>query len=81
MVGLRPQGLPETPRIRDCFQRYAAAAGAMPEEFQAGIASRTHAKRLSTLAELTDAAVFLGSDGAAGLTGTILNLSMGNLGD
>jgi enoyl-[acyl-carrier-protein] reductase (NADH) len=44
-------------------------------------AGRTHTRRLSTLAELADVAVFVASDQASGMTGTTVNLSMGSLDD
>jgi NAD(P)-dependent dehydrogenase (short-subunit alcohol dehydrogenase family) len=81
VVGLRPQGIPETGRIRESFRRYAEASGMSWEQFQESLASRTHTRRLSTLAEMANAAVFLASDAASGMTGTVVNLSMGSLDD
>jgi enoyl-[acyl-carrier-protein] reductase (NADH) len=37
----------------------------------------THLRRLSTLAELADAAVFMASDQASAITGTVVNLTGG----
>jgi enoyl-[acyl-carrier-protein] reductase (NADH) len=45
------------------------------------LASRTHARRLMTLAELANVAAFLASDQASGMTGTTVNLTMGSLDD
>jgi NAD(P)-dependent dehydrogenase (short-subunit alcohol dehydrogenase family) len=81
VVGLRPQGMPETGRIKESFGLYAEASGMAWEQFQALLASRTHTRRLSTLAELADVAVFMASDQASGMTGTVVNLSMGSLDD
>jgi len=81
VVGVRPQGIPETPRIKGSFEQYAAASGTTWEQFHEALASRTHGKRLSTLEELANAAVFLASDRASGMTGTTVNLSMGSLDD
>ena len=81
VLGLRPQGIPETTRIREAFGIYARASGRTWEQFQESLAGRTHTGRLSTLAELAQTAVFMASDQAAGMTGTILNLSMGSLDD
>jgi enoyl-[acyl-carrier-protein] reductase (NADH) len=50
-------------------------------EFHESLASRTHSRRLSSLAELANTAVFLASDHASGMTGTTVNLSMGSLDD
>ena len=81
VVGLRPQGMPETGRIRESFELYAKASGMTWEQFHELGAARTHTGRLSTLAELANVAVFMASDQASGMTGTIVNLSMGGLGD
>ncbi|WP_163505677.1 SDR family NAD(P)-dependent oxidoreductase [Fodinicola acaciae] len=81
VVGLRPQGMPDTPRIQKSFESYAAASGQSWQQFHDALASRTHTRRLSTLDDLANTAVFLASDKAAGLTGTTVNLSMGSLDD
>jgi NAD(P)-dependent dehydrogenase (short-subunit alcohol dehydrogenase family) len=81
VVGLRPQGMPETGRIRESFGRYAKASGTTWEQFQESLASRTHTRRLSTLAEMANVAVFMASDRATGMTGTGVILSMGSLDD
>jgi NAD(P)-dependent dehydrogenase (short-subunit alcohol dehydrogenase family) len=51
------------------------------EQWQESLASRTHPRRLSTLAELAEVAVFMASDKASGMTGTTVNLTMGSLDD
>jgi NAD(P)-dependent dehydrogenase (short-subunit alcohol dehydrogenase family) len=81
VIGLRCQGIPETERLRDGFALYAKASGMNWEQFHESIASRTHPRRLSTLAELADVTAFVASDRASGMTGTIVNLSMGSLDD
>jgi NAD(P)-dependent dehydrogenase (short-subunit alcohol dehydrogenase family) len=81
VVGLRPQGMPETRTIRDAYLPRAAASGMTWEQWQELLASRTHPRRLMTLAELANTAVFLASDRASGMTGTIVNLTMGSLDD
>jgi enoyl-[acyl-carrier-protein] reductase (NADH) len=40
-----------------------------------------NARRLSTLAELANVTAFIASDKASGMTGTIVNLSLGSLDD
>ena len=45
------------------------------------LVSRTHARRLMTLAEMANVAVFMASDKASGMTGTTVNLTMGSLDD
>jgi NAD(P)-dependent dehydrogenase (short-subunit alcohol dehydrogenase family) len=81
VVGLRPQGIPGTDSLREAFEPRAKASGMTLEQFQELGASRTHTRRLSTLAELANAAVFMASDQASGMTGTTINLSMGGLDD
>jgi NAD(P)-dependent dehydrogenase (short-subunit alcohol dehydrogenase family) len=81
VVGLRPQGMPETARIKESFGTYAKASGMTWEQFHELLASRTHTRRLSTLEEMANMAVFMASDKASGMTGTIVNLSMGSLDD
>jgi NAD(P)-dependent dehydrogenase (short-subunit alcohol dehydrogenase family) len=77
VVCLMPNAMPETPTIRESFTRYAKTAGVTPAEYQARIAGMTHLGRLTTLAELADAAAFLASDQASAMTGTVVNLSGG----
>ena len=79
VVGLRPQAIPETARIRDGFESYAEASGTTWDRFHDSLASRTHTRRLSTLVELANVAVFMASDEASGMTGTTVNLAMGSL--
>jgi NAD(P)-dependent dehydrogenase (short-subunit alcohol dehydrogenase family) len=81
VVGLRPQGIPGTDSLREAFEPRAEASGMTLEQFQELGASRTHPRRLSTLAELANMAVFMASDKASGMTGTTVNLSMGSLDD
>jgi NAD(P)-dependent dehydrogenase (short-subunit alcohol dehydrogenase family) len=81
VVGLRPQGIPETDSLKEAFEPRAKASGMTLEQFQEVGASRTHTRRLSTLAELANVAVFVASDKATGMTGTVVNLSMGSLDD
>jgi NAD(P)-dependent dehydrogenase (short-subunit alcohol dehydrogenase family) len=81
VVGLRPQGIPETATLREAFEVRAKASGMTLEQFQEVGASRTHPRRLSTLAEVANVAVFVASDQASGMTGTTVNLSMGTLDD
>ena len=80
VVGLRPHAIPETGTIQRVFQLKAAKTMSW-EQWQQGLASRTHAGRLSTLAEVGATAAFLASDAASGFTGTMVNLSLGALDD
>jgi NAD(P)-dependent dehydrogenase (short-subunit alcohol dehydrogenase family) len=81
VVGLRPQAMPETDTIREAFEPRAAASGLSWEQWQQRLAGRTHGQRLMTLAELAGVAAFVASDRASGLTGTVVNLTMGSLDD
>jgi NAD(P)-dependent dehydrogenase (short-subunit alcohol dehydrogenase family) len=81
VVGLRPQAMPETDTIREAFEPRAAASGLSWEQWQQRLAGRTHGQRLMTLAELANVAAFVASDGASGMTGTTVNLTMGSLDD
>ena len=51
------------------------------EQFQEVLASKTHPRRLMTLAEMANVAAFMASDQASGMTGTSVNLSMGTVDD
>jgi NAD(P)-dependent dehydrogenase (short-subunit alcohol dehydrogenase family) len=81
VVGLRPQGLPETDTLKEAFEPRAKATGMTWEQFQQFLASRTHTRRLMTLDEMANVAVFMASDKASGMTGTTANLTMGSLDD
>jgi NAD(P)-dependent dehydrogenase (short-subunit alcohol dehydrogenase family) len=81
VVGLRPQAMPETRTIKDGFEPRAKATGMTWEQFQEMLASRTHPRRLMTLQEMANTAVFVASDKASGMTGTTVNLTMGRLDD
>ena len=81
VVGLRPQGMPESNTIKEVFGLHAKAWGITWEQFQELIARRTHTRRLTTLAEMANMAAFMASDRASGMTGTVVNLSMGSLDD
>jgi NAD(P)-dependent dehydrogenase (short-subunit alcohol dehydrogenase family) len=79
VVGLRPNGIPETSSLREVFE--AKATGKTWEQWQEFIAGMTHPRRLMTLEEMADMAAFIASDRASGMTGTTVNLTMGSLDD
>jgi NAD(P)-dependent dehydrogenase (short-subunit alcohol dehydrogenase family) len=81
VVGLRPYAMPETATIRDAFEPRAKASGMTWEQWQEMLASTTHSRRLMTLEEMANMAVFMASDKASGMTGTTVNLTMGRLDD
>ena len=81
VVGLRPYAMPETPTIRDAFEPRREASEMTWEQWQEMLASRTHPRRLMTLEEVANLAVFMASDKASGMTGTTVNLTLGRLSD
>ena len=81
VVGLRPQGMPETRTIKDAYAPRAKASGMTWEQWQDALAARTHPRRLMSLEEMANVAVFLASNKASGLLGTTLNLTMGSMDD
>jgi NAD(P)-dependent dehydrogenase (short-subunit alcohol dehydrogenase family) len=76
-VVLRSTGLPETKTIDVVFGIHADALGVSREQFQAMLESMSHRRRSTSLAELADAAVFVASDRAHAMTGTVANLTGG----
>jgi NAD(P)-dependent dehydrogenase (short-subunit alcohol dehydrogenase family) len=81
VVNLRPHGMPQTKVMREAFDLKAARGGMSWEQFQAFLANWSHPKRVMTLQEVANAAVFVASDKASGLMGTTLNLTMGGVPD
>jgi NAD(P)-dependent dehydrogenase (short-subunit alcohol dehydrogenase family) len=81
VVGLLPQGMPETRIIRDAYEPRKKASGMTWEHWQAMLASKTHPRRLMTLEEMANVAVFMASDKTGGMMGTTVNLTMGSLDD
>ncbi|HKX70796.1 MAG TPA: SDR family oxidoreductase [Acidimicrobiales bacterium] len=81
VVGPRPQGMPETRSLKEAFEPRAKASGMTWEQWQELLAGRNHARRLMTLEEMANMAVFIASDKASGMTGTVVNLTLGSLDD
>jgi len=81
VVGLRPHGMPETSMMKEVFELKASRIGMTWEQFQGYLASMTHTRRVMTLEEMANMAVFMASDKASGMTGTTVNLTMGSLDD
>ena len=59
VVGLRPQAMPETSTIKEAFEPRAKTSGLTWGSGEL-LASRNHARRLMTLAEMANVAVFMG---------------------
>jgi NAD(P)-dependent dehydrogenase (short-subunit alcohol dehydrogenase family) len=81
VVGLRPQAIPETATLREAFEARARVSTMTWEQFQESLAAKTHPRRLMTLEEMANVAVFVASDKASGMTGTTINLTMGSVDD
>ena len=67
--------------MKEVFELKAKASGMTWEQFQEYLASTTHPRRVMTLEEVANMAVFMASDKASGMTGTTVNLTMGSLDD
>jgi NAD(P)-dependent dehydrogenase (short-subunit alcohol dehydrogenase family) len=76
-VCLRTTGMPETRTIDIVFGIHAKVLGVPPEQMRAMFAGMNHRKRLTTLGELANAAVFVASDRATAWTGTVADLTGG----
>jgi NAD(P)-dependent dehydrogenase (short-subunit alcohol dehydrogenase family) len=81
VVCIRPHGMPETSTMKEVFEIKGKPAGTTWEQFTGYLASTTHTKRVMALDEMANVAAFVASDKASGLTGTIVNLTMGSLDD
>lgn len=79
VVAIRPHGIPETETMRHSYE--TRPPGMTWEQFEAFLASSTHPRRTMTLDETAGVAAFVASDRASGLTGTVVNLTMGSLDD
>jgi enoyl-[acyl-carrier-protein] reductase (NADH) len=76
-VCLLTTGIPETPLIDDVWDIHGKAHGITMEQFHEAMEERTHRRKLTTLKELSNAAVFIASDEGSAITGTVLNLTAG----
>lgn len=76
-VCLLTTGIPETPLIDEVWEIHGKAHGISFEQFHSMMEENTHRKRLTTLEELANAAVFAASDEGSAISGTILNLTAG----
>ena len=81
VVGLRPHGMPDTSTMKEVYDAKAKTLGLTWEQFQGYLAGTTHPRRVMVLEEVANTAVFVASDRASGMTGTTVNLTMGNLDD
>ncbi|GGA96080.1 SDR family NAD(P)-dependent oxidoreductase [Puia dinghuensis] len=80
-ICLLTSAIPETPAIHSAFKELFEVSfkgnGTTWEQFNSIVANNTPRKKLTTLKELTDAAVFAASDEGSAITGTTFNLTAG----
>ena len=81
LVCLRSAGSPDTPDVRETFERHARAAGVTLEEFLDGTGSGALLRRLPTSSEVANVAVLMASDRASAMTGTFVNVTCGSRSD
>lgn len=80
VVCLRGDGMPETDTITTVYGLHATGAGMNShKEFQSLMESMTLLKRLPTLSEIANTAVFIVSDNAGAITGTAINVTCGSV--
>jgi NAD(P)-dependent dehydrogenase (short-subunit alcohol dehydrogenase family) len=76
-VCLQTTAIPETPLIDEVYEIHGRSHNITFEQFHSAMEGRTHRGHLTTLEELTNAAVFVASDEGSAITGTTLNLTAG----
>jgi NAD(P)-dependent dehydrogenase (short-subunit alcohol dehydrogenase family) len=76
-VCLLTTGIPETSLIDEVWDIHGKAHGITFEQFHQVMEGSTHRKKLTTLTELSNAAVFAASDEGSAISGTIFNLTSG----
>jgi NAD(P)-dependent dehydrogenase (short-subunit alcohol dehydrogenase family) len=76
-VCLITTAIPETPLIDEVFEIHGRSHGVGFEEFTEVMNSMTHRNKLTTLKELTNAAVFAASEEGSAISGTTFNLTAG----
>ena len=76
-VCLLTTGIPDTPLIDEVWDIHGKSHGISFEQFHSVMEGMTHRHRLTSLKELTDAAIFATSDEGSAITGTVFNLTAG----
>jgi 3-oxoacyl-[acyl-carrier protein] reductase len=79
VICLRSAGSPES--IPDTLDAFAAGKGVTRDEFIASLKEMTLLKRLPSLADVGNVAAFMASDYAGSMTGTVVNMSCGQIVD
>ena len=80
-VCLFTTGIRETALIDEVWDIHGKANGITLEQFHSVMEGMTHRRQLTTIEELTNAAIFVASDEGSGITGTIFNLTAGMIVD
>jgi NAD(P)-dependent dehydrogenase (short-subunit alcohol dehydrogenase family) len=81
VVALRPHGIPESATMRELSDLKVDATGVTWEQFSGYLSGSTHRKRAMEASEVGAMAALVASDRASGLTGTVVNMTMGSLDD
>lgn len=81
VLGLRPQGMTDSETIKEVHSLHAKAYGMTRDQFRGLIEERTHLKSSPKLQDMAEVAVFMASDRAGAMTGTIVNMSLGAIAD
>jgi 3-oxoacyl-[acyl-carrier protein] reductase len=81
VICLRSAGSPDAPDVNDASAALAERAGISSEAFAAQLVAGTLLKRLPRLAEVGTAAALAASDHASAITGTVLNVTCGEIMD
>ncbi|MES2937576.1 MAG: SDR family oxidoreductase [Pseudomonadota bacterium] len=81
VVGLRPHGMPATDSLKEVFETKSPRTGMNWEQYRGLLAGMTHPRRVMLVEEVAQMAAFMASDKASGMTGTTVNMTMGNLDD
>ncbi len=81
VVCLRSAGSPDGPKLDRFMGELAKLQGITREEFEARLAEQTLLKRLPKLREVANAAVLMASDSASAFTGTVANVTCGQIVD
>lgn len=76
-VCILTSAMPDTPLIDEVYSLHAKAHGIDYNQFHAVMEGKTYIKKLASIHDLANAAVFAASDEAKAITGTILNLTAG----
>jgi 3-oxoacyl-[acyl-carrier protein] reductase len=79
VVCLRSAGSPDSPGVDGVLTYLAEQTGVSRAEFEAGIAATTLLKRMPALAEVARAAALMASDHASAMTGTVANITCGQI--